>query len=314
LAQLRRLQDALNNFNATDWRLHAFGIDRQVDAFPLAKVADELSISLDQCCGIYRGACWPEGVGPDIQRENRLYLLDTGKGVGSRWQPARFNARRMNLGCDAEWTATDGDEEARAVDILRQLGATMQALPPMTTDVSFRGLNTGGTIGWLHVLVELYTADRLIGIDATGIRGWAHWNREMPAVLTKVAVGAPIDPGMDRSRKYVVVRNPLMASVGAIDYLAEHAATAEISAGPNSARSTERGEGRANTDSTPKRRGRKKADDATIQCEAALAAEWERARDAGAYKPQFAKDNGLTVSKLDALLDRVAKRNQRSDK
>jgi hypothetical protein len=64
---------------------------------------------------------------------------------------------------------------------------------------------------------------------------------------------------------------------------------------------------------TPKRRGRKKADYKTIQKEAALAARWVRARDAGVYKPVFAKDNKLTVKELDKLLDRVAKRKRDSE-
>jgi hypothetical protein len=64
---------------------------------------------------------------------------------------------------------------------------------------------------------------------------------------------------------------------------------------------------------TPKRRGRKKADYETVQKEAALAADWERARDAGIYKPDFAKDKGMTVKQLDTLLDRVAKRKRDSE-
>ena len=65
---------------------------------------------------------------------------------------------------------------------------------------------------------------------------------------------------------------------------------------------------------TPKRRGRRKAAEQTVAREAQIAANWERARDAGIYKPVFARDNGMTTAKLDALLDRVAKRNKRSDK
>jgi hypothetical protein len=64
---------------------------------------------------------------------------------------------------------------------------------------------------------------------------------------------------------------------------------------------------------TPKRRGRKKADYETVQKEAALAADWERARDAGIYKPDFAKDKKMNVKQLDALLDRVAKRKRDSE-
>lgn len=60
-------------------------------------------------------------------------------------------------------------------------------------------------------------------------------------------------------------------------------------------------------------RGRKKADYQTIQKEAELAENWERSRDAGVYKRVFARDNGLTVQQLNALLDRVAKRKRPSE-
>jgi len=67
-------------------------------------------------------------------------------------------------------------------------------------------------------------------------------------------------------------------------------------------------------DAKPKRRGWRKANYATVQREAQLAADWEQAREAGVYKPTFAKEHGMTTAKLDALLDRVAKRKSRSDK
>jgi hypothetical protein len=67
------------------------------------------------------------------------------------------------------------------------------------------------------------------------------------------------------------------------------------------------------TPAKAKRPGRKKADYKTQQREAQLAADWKRAYEAGTYKADFARDNKLTVSKLDALLDRVAKRKARSD-
>lgn len=63
----------------------------------------------------------------------------------------------------------------------------------------------------------------------------------------------------------------------------------------------------------PKRRGRKKADYETVQREAALAAAWARARDSGVYKGDFARDHGMSIKQLDALLDRVAKRNRHSE-
>jgi hypothetical protein len=67
------------------------------------------------------------------------------------------------------------------------------------------------------------------------------------------------------------------------------------------------------TPAKAKRPGRKKADYKTVQREAELAADWKRAYEAGTYKADFARDNKLTVSKLDALLDRVAKRKARSE-
>jgi hypothetical protein len=62
-----------------------------------------------------------------------------------------------------------------------------------------------------------------------------------------------------------------------------------------------------------KRSGRKKADFETIQKEGELAAAWKRAREAGVYKADFARDCKIAVSRLDALLDRVAKRNRLSE-
>jgi hypothetical protein len=62
-----------------------------------------------------------------------------------------------------------------------------------------------------------------------------------------------------------------------------------------------------------RRRGRKKANLNTIQKEAEIAAAWARARDAGVFKSDFVKDNNLTIRKLKALLDRVAKRNRPSE-
>jgi hypothetical protein len=65
---------------------------------------------------------------------------------------------------------------------------------------------------------------------------------------------------------------------------------------------------------TRRRRGRKKADYATTQREAEIAANWKRAHEGGAYKREWVKDNGMTAQALDALLDRVYKRKTRSDK
>ena len=63
-----------------------------------------------------------------------------------------------------------------------------------------------------------------------------------------------------------------------------------------------------------RRGGRKKADYETVQREARLAADWGQARESGVYKPDFAKQNKMTPKKLNALLNRVAKRKTRSDK
>jgi hypothetical protein len=64
----------------------------------------------------------------------------------------------------------------------------------------------------------------------------------------------------------------------------------------------------------PKRRGRPKADDDTIKRESKLAEAWKRAREAGVYKPDFAKEQKMTLVKFGKLLGRVAARKSRSDK
>ena len=66
------------------------------------------------------------------------------------------------------------------------------------------------------------------------------------------------------------------------------------------------------TSARPKRRGRRPADAETARREAELAAEWERAKSAGAYKGDFAKGRGLTLKQFERLLKRVGKRVERS--
>jgi hypothetical protein len=41
---------------------------------------------------------------------------------------------------------------------------------------------------------------------------------------------------------------------------------------------------------------------------------WNRARQSGVYKADFAKANGMKLADFDLLLDRVGKRKKRSDK
>ena len=63
----------------------------------------------------------------------------------------------------------------------------------------------------------------------------------------------------------------------------------------------------------PKPRGRKRNREKERR-EAVLVVDWQRARDNGVYKADFAKQQNLTLKKFDNLLDRVAKRKVRSDK
>lgn len=63
-----------------------------------------------------------------------------------------------------------------------------------------------------------------------------------------------------------------------------------------------------------KRKGRKKADYKIVQKEAAIVESWKKAHQDKVYKSDWAKDNGMTVKQLDAILDRVYQRNRRSDK
>jgi len=62
-----------------------------------------------------------------------------------------------------------------------------------------------------------------------------------------------------------------------------------------------------------KQRGRKKAGYETVEREAKTAEKWNKARDSGIYKADFAKGKKMPLKELDLLLDRVAARNRRSD-
>ena len=62
-----------------------------------------------------------------------------------------------------------------------------------------------------------------------------------------------------------------------------------------------------------KRLGRRKADCDTEVREAKIAKDWMQARAAGVYKGHFAKDKKMTQKELQKILDRVAKRNSRSE-
>lgn len=62
-----------------------------------------------------------------------------------------------------------------------------------------------------------------------------------------------------------------------------------------------------------KRSDRRKADYETVQREARIAADWERARESGVYKPEFAKERKMPLKELEKLLNRVSKRKKRSD-
>ncbi len=50
-----------------------------------------------------------------------------------------------------------------------------------------------------------------------------------------------------------------------------------------------------------------------IQSEASLVTKWNKARESGVHKPEFAKDNDMTAKDLNRLLDRVAQRKKRSE-
>jgi len=65
---------------------------------------------------------------------------------------------------------------------------------------------------------------------------------------------------------------------------------------------------------TTRRRGRKKADYATEQREADIAAAWAVAREGGAYRAEWAREHGMTDAVLAKLLDRVRHRDSRADK
>ena len=59
--------------------------------------------------------------------------------------------------------------------------------------------------------------------------------------------------------------------------------------------------------------GRKKPDYETVERESNLKKEWLRAHDSGTCKADFAKGKGLSQKDFTRLLDRVSRRNRRSD-
>jgi hypothetical protein len=116
------------------------------------------------------------------------------------------------------------------------------------------------------------------------------------AAMERLIARVQLRAGMDKAN----VINMLLA-----DFVAALTVGNESQAVPKPA-------GDSETELKPNKRGRPKADYETVQREAQVAADWGRARDSGVYKPDFAKQIGMTTVKLDALLDRVAARNRRS--
>lgn len=66
------------------------------------------------------------------------------------------------------------------------------------------------------------------------------------------------------------------------------------------------------TENRPRKRGRPKADYATVRREAKLASDWQRAK-ASVLKAEFARQHGMTLRDFQTLLSRVNKRKTRAD-
>lgn len=90
-----------------------------------------------------------------------------------------------------------------------------------------------------------------------------------------------------------------------------------------SAQAMERMEGKADIkESIPENRdlpkrnrvGRPKTETSTQKWDEKIYNDWQRARETGVYKPDFAKGIKMEVDELDQLLDRVSARKRRSDK
>ena len=62
-----------------------------------------------------------------------------------------------------------------------------------------------------------------------------------------------------------------------------------------------------------KKVGHRRDTTAAKQAEADLVAEWEKAREAKVYKPDFAREKGMTVKQFDRVLSRVKRRETRSN-
>lgn len=71
---------------------------------------------------------------------------------------------------------------------------------------------------------------------------------------------------------------------------------------------------RIEVDSIRRKKKGKKADYRKTVRENELAKKWGKARECGEYKPDFARENGYNLADFQRLLNRVAKRESRSDK
>lgn len=112
---------------------------------------------------------------------------------------------------------------------------------------------------------------------------------------------------------WYVIKADLVAANHDADKLDQSEATVLLKLLGKATQSTSQQSTGVNVTRSPRSRGRKKANYETVQYEASVAADWTRARDAGTYKGDFARDNNMSVKDLDRLLGRVDKRKKPSE-
>lgn len=160
---------------------------------------------------------------------------------------------------------------------------------------------------WLETANELY-ANIFRALSALRI-----WDR--PEQLPKAADCDEAERRLDELWRWLAAKEGNSADgIGAtVNQLRERLLNPDISDAIADAANAVYRPDEASVGTKIKRPGRKKADYETVQSEAELAADWKQAKEAGEYKPDFAKQKGMTPKDLDALLTRVRKRNSRAD-
>lgn len=170
---------------------------------------------------------------------------------------------------------------------------------------------------WFHAVFDL-ALQKDSGFNLNAPRSLAL----SPKSLAQVLAGSSdhdLIPQEEKAFKHTLITDIVRGSITALELLYNaslEAATAQDDVVERAVVTKELGSNGGGTPpkKAPKRRGRKRADQSQIQRDEKIAADWQRAKEGGAYKPDFARDHGMSPAALDTILNRHRKRKNRADK